>query len=153
MNKYTTTFRAAALFALALLLVSPAGCGKTGDPSPRRATRSFVWQEVNVNPAGACLDIQAVMSGVYSNLESVQLEFADVADGDCPGCPFTAKEQVQVPDLNKSFNSTTGELRFSYCPRVQAPAYRLRLVGVNIYDTSRHAVSPVKYVEMPGQRR
>lgn len=126
-----------------------AGCGKTGTPKPRQATRSFVWQEVNVTPAGDCLDIQAIMSGVYSNLESVLLEFSDVSDGDCPGCPFVVKEQIQVDDLNKAFNAATGELRLSHCPRVRAPAYRLRLVGINIYDTSRHAISPVYYIEMP----
>lgn len=136
-----------------VLILTIAGCGKTGSPNPRQATRSFAWQEVNVTPAGACLDIQAIMSGVYSNLDSVLLEFSGVSDGDCPGCPFVVEEQVRVPELNKAFNPATGELRFSYCPRAQAPAYRLRLVGVNIYDTSRHAVSPVKYVEMPAQSR
>lgn len=148
--------RRTSAFALFLALFLPfvlSGCGKTGDPRPRQATRSFAWQEVNVVPAGDCLDIRAFMSGVYSNLESIQLEFADVSEGDCPGCPFLVKDRSEVPDLNKVFNPATGELRFSYCPRVPAPAYRLRLVGINIYDTSRHAVSPVKYVEMPAQRR
>jgi hypothetical protein len=120
---------------------------------PRQITRSFAWQEVTVTPAGPCLDINALMSGVYSNLDSVLLEFADVSDGDCPGCPFIVKEQIEVRDLGESFNQERGELRFSHCPRVAAPAYRLRLVGVNIFDTSRHAVSSVKYVEIPIQRR
>lgn len=149
MNNFRTLF----LAFLALSLVFSAGCGKTGEPSPRQATRSFAWQELNAVPAGACLDISAVMSGVYSNLDSVLLEFADVSDGDCPGCPFIVKEQVELKDLAKAFNQSKGELRFSHCPRVKAPAYRLRLVGINIYDSSRHAVSPVKYVEMPVQRR
>lgn len=138
------------LLALACILAS---CGKTGDPKPRQATRSFVWQELEVSPAGSCLEVRAVMSGLYSNLDAVIMEFANVSDGDCPGCPFTAKEQIQVPELAKIFNQNTGELKFSHCPRVKARAYRLRLVGVNVFDTSRHAVSPVKYVEMPLQRR
>ena len=146
MNKFHTL----SCSALALLLVFVlSGCGKTGDPRPRLATRSFAWQEVEALSAGPCLDITAVISGVYSNLDSVLLEFADVSDGDCPGCPFIVKEQIELRDLNKLFDQAKGELRFSHCPRVKAPAYRLRLVGVNIYDTSRHAVSPVKYVEMP----
>lgn len=141
------------ILCLTALVCGPAACGKTGNPKPRQTTRSFAWQEVEASPAGACLELRAVMSGVYSNLDAVLLEFADVADGDCPGCPFVVKEQIKVPDLNKAFNQNTGELRFSHCPRVKAKAYRLRLVGINIYDTSRHAVSPVKYLEMPLQRR
>lgn len=138
------------MFCLAFcgLLLLPAGCGKTGDPKPRQATRSFVWQEVEVAQAGECLDIHAVMSGVYSNLEDVFLEFSGVDEGDCPGCPFLVQEQIRVERLNKVFDQNRGELRFSHCPRQKAPAYRLRLVGINIYDTSRHAVSPVKYIEM-----
>lgn len=137
------------MLALILLSVLLGACGKTGDPVPRMATRSFVWQEVEVEPAGECLDVQAVMSGVYSNIDSVLLEFANVENGDCPGCPFVAKEQIQVPDLSNAFDQNSGELRFSHCPRDKAPAYRLRLVGTNIYDNTRHAVSPVKYIEMP----
>lgn len=138
---------------LAALACGLSACGRTGDPKPRHATRSFVWQEVEVSPAGTCLEVRAVMSGVYSNLDAVLLEFADVGDGDCPGCPFVVKEQIRVPELAKAFNQSTGELKFSHCPRVKAKAYRLRLVGINIYDTSRHAVSPVKFIEMPVQRR
>lgn len=139
-----------ALLSLCLVM---AGCGRTGDPRPRQATRSFAWQEINVTPSGDCLDINALMSGVYSNLEAVMLEFADVSDEDCPGCPFMVKEQIPVRDLNQVFDAAKGELRFSHCPRIKAPAYRLRLVGINVYDASRHAVSPVKYIEMPVQRR
>lgn len=140
----------AVLLCFALLA---SGCGKTGDPRPRQATRSFAWQEVSATAAGECLDISALMSGVYSNLDAVVLEFADVSEGECPGCPFLVKEQIPVQNLAKLFDQSKGELRFSHCPRQKAPAYRLRLVGLNMFDTARHAVSPVKYVEMPAQRR
>ncbi len=125
-------------------------CGKTGNPRPRQASRSFVWQSVEAYPAKNCIDIHGIMSGVYSNLDEVILEIADTAPGlDCPGCPFVAGQQIIVRNLGETFDSARGELRFSYCPQTPAPTYRLRLVGINVFDTSRHAVSPEVFVEMP----
>ncbi|MDL2285608.1 hypothetical protein LJB93_02555 [Desulfovibrio sp. OttesenSCG-928-F07] len=68
---------------------------------------------------------------------------------DCPTCPFIPQSQIRVRSLGESFDSNKGELKFNYCPQVPAPAFRLRLVGVNVFDTSRHAVSQEMFVQMP----
>ena len=137
--------------ALALCLALPLhGCGKTGDPKPRKSSRSFVWQQVDITPAGRCLEVNAVMSGVYTNLSSVILELDGVSGPeDCPGCPFLPSENYTSDKLSDIFNPNTGTLKFSYCPRQEADAYRARLVGTNIYDTTRHAVSMERMVVMP----
>lgn len=150
MNKPAKARLCLLLFTLAAAACLLSACGKTGNPRPREISRSFVWQSVEAAPAGGCLDIYGVMSGVYGNLDEVVLELAEVINGqDCPGCPFIPKEQIRVRNLGETFNSTTGELRFSYCPTLPADAYRLRLVGINVFDTSRHAVSKEIFVTMP----
>lgn len=138
--------------ALLGLLLICAACGKVGDPQPRQNSRSFVWQEVRVTPVNNCLDIRAAMSGVYGNLHSVRLELDGVSGpDDCPACPFHPSETYVLEDLKQSFNSSTGELHFSYCPRETAPLYRYRLIGINIFDTSQHAISPEGFVSMQQQ--
>ncbi|MDL2306479.1 hypothetical protein LJC48_00415 [Desulfovibrio sp. OttesenSCG-928-C06] len=145
------TFFALFLAMLALCLVIPvSGCGKAGAPKPRKSSRSFVWQQVDIVPAGKCLEVNAVMSGVYTNLNSVLLEIDGVSGPeDCPGCPFQPSETYKSDKLSEIFNPSTGTLKFSYCPREQADAYRARLIGTNIYDTTRHAVSTERMIVMP----
>jgi hypothetical protein len=134
----------------ALLLSVFSACGKAGPPRPRQTSRSFAWQKVSAMPVAGCLDIHGVMSGVYSNLDQVILEFSENGDGqDCSGCPFLPGEKIVVPDLGKVFDSDRGELRFYHCPPLPASAYRFRLVGVNIFDSSSQAVSPEIFVSMP----
>ena len=130
-------------------LAALASCGKKGDPKPRQASRSFVWQEVSITPASGCLDVMATMSGVYTNLDSIILELAPVKGAeDCPGCPFQPTEHYKQDNLSKAFNPQSGVLHLTYCPRVKAPAYRARIVGTNVFDTSRHAVSAESLVIM-----
>lgn len=138
------------LLGMMLCLPLLAGCGKYGDPQPRQASRSFVWQEVNITPIANCLEVQAVMSGVYNNLESVLLEI-DPVNGpeDCPGCPFEPSESYTQEKNSKVFNPNRGTLHFTYCPRQKGAAYRARIVGINVFDTSRHAVSGEHMVIMP----
>ncbi|MDR2891944.1 MAG: hypothetical protein LBV80_02505 [Deltaproteobacteria bacterium] len=135
---------------LAILFTLPA-CGVKGDPKPRQSSRSFVWQEVTITSAGACLDVNAVMSGVYTNLSAVMLELSEVnGPQDCPGCPFLPSETYTVDNFDRLFNRQNGTLRFSYCPRTPtAMSYRARLIGANVFDSSRHAVSPEQTVAMP----
>jgi hypothetical protein len=145
---------AARILVLGLLIcLCPAAlsaCGKDGDPKPRQSTRSFVWQEVNITPIANCLEVRAVMSGVYNNLESVILEM-DAVNGpeDCPGCPFSPGETYTQEKNSKVFDPNRGALHFTYCPRQKGAAYRARIVGVNVFDTSRHAVSAEHMVIMP----
>lgn len=140
------------LFLLSGLLL--AACGKSGEPRPRQTSRSFVWQEISAAPFAGCLEIRGVMSGVYANLDSVILELAgldglDGQGGSCASCPFTAEESVTVRDLRKVFDAARGEVHISHCPALPSSAYRLRLVGINVFDAARHAVSPEVVVHVP----
>ena len=139
----------ALLLPVFLVLALPA-CGKKGNPVPRQASRSFVWQDVQIMPLNRCLAVEAVMSGVYTNLDSVILELSAVnSEEDCPGCPFITTETYITENLPKKFDSTNGVVTFSYCPdKPVAKAYRARLIGTSIFDTSRHAVSPELFVIM-----
>ncbi|MDL2313491.1 hypothetical protein LJC36_00750 [Desulfovibrio sp. OttesenSCG-928-C14] len=139
------------ILALALALCAPllAGCGKKGPPKPRVTARSYVWQHVEAAPVAGCLDVQAVMSGVYTSLNSVILELDPMrGPDDCPGCPFQVRESYVVTNLAQNFDAENGYLRFSYCPLEPSPAYRLRLVGANASDGARNAVSAETLVLM-----
>lgn len=140
-------FLLAALLCMSMVLI--AGCGKVGDPKPRQSSRSFVWQQVEIVPLANCLEVRAVMSGVYTNLDRVILELSGGAPEDCPGCPFQANEFYSADNLSDIFNPQNGTLRFTYCPLERSTIYRARLIGTNIYDTSRHAVSKELMVVMP----
>ena len=115
-----------ALFAAALtlcLLVPLVGCGKEGPPKPRKSSRSFVWQQVDITPVGNCLEVNAIMSGVYTNLSPVILEIDGVSGPeDCPGCPFQPSETYSSDKPSEISNPNTGTLRFFSCPLEQAEA-------------------------------
>ncbi len=100
------------LFVLCLFLAALPACGIKGDPKPRQSSRSFVWQEVGITPAGSCLDVNAVMSGVYGNLSGVMLELSGVnGPEDCPGCPFLPSETYTVDNFERLFNQQNGTSR------------------------------------------
>jgi hypothetical protein len=59
-------------------------------------------------------------------------------------------DQVAVRNLPEVFDARRGELRLTHCPALPAPAYRLRLVGMNVFEpAARHAVSGEIFVLMP----
>lgn len=152
MTEPDTVKKLAALALAAFLLAGLAACGKKGPPTPRQATRSFVWQEVNITPnvSGKCLEVNALMSGVYRNMESLVLELAAVnGEEDCPGCPFLATERHEIKSLTNVFDPNKGTVVFGYCPREEALSYRARLIGVNVFDSTRHEISPEQLVVMP----
>jgi hypothetical protein len=140
-------------FALCFILgitLFLAACGRTGDPKPRETSRSFAWEELAAGPLSGCLDLRGRLSGAYKNLDALLLEFSDTTAGlDCPACPFLTADQVAVRNLPEVVDAR-GELRLTYCPALPAPAYRLRLVGLNVFDpAARHAVSEEIFVLMP----
>ncbi len=131
-----------AIISLALLCLLCA-CGKAGLPDPGDPSKSFAWKSYEAKPIGNCLAFSGVLSGAYNNLDSLRLELEPV-DGpeDCPGCPFVARDIVEFSPREAGLERTTGNISFSYCPN-PAPAFRWRLVGLNVYTSLPYAATSV----------
>ncbi|MDR1242095.1 MAG: hypothetical protein LBM00_04830 [Deltaproteobacteria bacterium] len=133
---------------LSMLLIMPGlltGCGRYGDPKPRQSNRSFAWEQVDITFDADCLKIDALLSGVYTNLDTVVLELsAGDSPENCSTCPFRPTESHILDDLNQIFDRQSGKLQFFHCPYAQSNAYRARIIGTNIYDTARPVASPEK---------
>jgi hypothetical protein len=125
-------------------LLAPTACGKKDPPEPRDSSKTFRWTAVNAEITGPCLGFSGALEGAHGNLNSVRLELAAVnGPEDCPGCPFVPREITQFSPSEAGFDPAGGEVAFAYCP-APAMAYRWRLIGINIYTSLPHAVSPVK---------
>ena len=132
---------AALLFSCILVT---AACGKKGGPEPRDASKSFSWTEVSASMAGRCLAFTGKLQGAYGNLDELRLELSAVGGpDDCPGCPFVPREVYTYSPQDVGFNAKDGSIGFSYCPG-KAEAYQWRLIGVSVYNSLPHAVSPVQ---------
>ena len=135
--------RLASFFLLCCLLLVSA-CGKKGPPEPRDSSKTFRWAEVNADMAGPCLGFSGSLEGAYGNLDGIRIELSPVnGPEDCPGCPFVPREIALFSPSDAGFDPRSGEIAFTYCP-VPAMAYRWRLIGMSIYTSLPHAVSPVK---------
>jgi hypothetical protein len=138
-----------ALLFLFCLLALPS-CGKKGPPEPRDSSRTFHWAELTADMTGPCLTFSGALEGAHGNLDSIRMELSPVnGPEDCPGCPFVPRETALFSRADAGFDPQTGDISFAYCP-VPAMAYRWRLIGVNMYSSLPHAVSPV---EMTGNMR
>ncbi|MDL2285609.1 hypothetical protein LJB93_02560 [Desulfovibrio sp. OttesenSCG-928-F07] len=62
-SAYKTIRTLLTICSLLLLCTALTACGKTGNPRPREASRSFVWQSAEAVPVKNCIAIHAVMSG------------------------------------------------------------------------------------------
>ena len=132
-----------ALFLLVCIFAVTA-CGKKGNPEPRDDSKSFSWVQVEGVMAGKCLAFTGKLQGAYGNLDGVRLELSAVGGpDDCPGCPFTPREVYVFSASDAGFNQRDGSVGFSYCPG-KAQAYQWRLIGMSIYNSLPHAVSPVQ---------
>lgn len=139
-TRATRLFRPVLPALLCLLcLFLQAGCGKTGYPKPQDPSRSFRWQEVDAKVVGNCLAFTGSFEGAFQNVDGIRLEIARL-DGpeDCPGCPFVPQEVAELSPRDAGFDSNTGAIAFSYCPR-KAAAYRWRLAGISIFNRLPHA--------------
>ena len=130
----------AVLCALALCAAAMGGCGKTGSPVPPDKLRTFSWQESNAEPAGKCIAFTGAFSGAYKHFNGIRLELQALRNlEDCPGCPFTPDETVELSPKDAGFNPNDGSVAFSYCPRRSAPVYRWSMAGINEYISMQHA--------------
>ncbi len=145
--------RPAAVFCLLLCLAALASCGKKDNPEPRMKNLSFELQNVAIEPAGGCLDLNGNLSANARNLDRFRLDITPLNSAeDCPGCPFLAAQSVYFSPSEAGLDLETGAFRLNYCPEsasLRAPAYRWRLFAVNVHDKLKHAATPVRLVVMP----
>ena len=134
--------RLAGLCLLPLCLIAVLNaCGKTGNPTPPHSARSFTWAASNAEGVGACIDFTGSFSGAHRHFNGIRLELQALTGiNDCPGCPFTPNEVVELSPKDAGFNLDDGSVAFSYCPRKSAPVYRWRMVGISEYNRMPHAV-------------
>jgi hypothetical protein len=124
-------------FVLALLF---SACGKTGYPQAADGDLSFTWLESGAAPAGRCASFTGKLGGAFQNFGGIRLELEGLnSTADCPGCPFVADEAAELSPVDAGFNSTSGEIGFSYCPR-PAAAYRWRMIAMSTLNRLPHAV-------------
>ena len=115
-------------------------CGKTGYPVPPDKSRAFTWESTDAQPAGACIAFTGSFNGAYQHFNGIRLELQALSSlEDCPGCPFTPEEAVEIPPRDSGFNADDGTVAFSYCPRKSAPVYRWRMSGISEYSNLPHA--------------
>ncbi|MDR2605070.1 MAG: hypothetical protein LBC55_06940 [Desulfovibrio sp.] len=128
---------APACLVLALLF---SACGKTGYPQAADGELSFTWLESGAAPAGRCASFTGKLGGALQNFGGIRLELEGLnSTADCPGCPFVADEAAELSPADAGFNSTSGEIGFSYCPR-PAAAYRWRMIAMSTLNRLPHAV-------------
>ena len=154
--KYATTHRffSAVLIMTSLMLAAVllGGCGKSGMPSPRKTQETFTITEHTLSAMGDCVVAKGTASGAVKNVESIILEVAPIQSyDDCPGCPFTPRESGEFPVADIQLDPQNGQFMFSYCPSIQAPMYRWRLVGKNVFRGLPYATTTPKILVMPEQ--
>ena len=133
-------FTAQCLLPLCLVAALNA-CGKTGNPVPPDSTRSFAWAAAHADGVGACIAFTGSFRGAHRHFNGIKLELQALKGiDDCPGCPFTPDEVVELPPREAGFNPDDGSIAFSYCPAKSAPVYRWRMAGISEYNRMPHAV-------------
>lgn len=129
-----------------------AGCGKAGMPSPKKVQDTFTITGASVSAMGNCLVARGTVKGAIELVDSVAFELAPIDSyDDCPGCPFVAREYGEFNTSDMQLDLETGEFLFSFCPAVEAPMYRWRLVGRNVFRGLPYATTTPQVMVMPGQ--
>lgn len=143
--------RMAAVAALCALLALGAACGKKIMPQPQDNRELFSWRGVTaMATSNGCITARGEAQGNVDNLASVILEIqplggtADGAADSCAGCPFQATARQEFRPERQITPQATAIVEVTMCPDRKAPAYRWRLVGVNVLTRFAHALSKVQ---------
>ncbi len=138
------------LILLALLSALGLGCGKKALPQPQDEREMFRWTGAKATAKSDCLSIDAQLVGNLRNVAGVVLELEAADTGEqCANCPFLPVERKEFAIDNLSAQGKSGRITLDYCPTVEAPAYRWRLVGRNVYRTFPYQLTQVQTVVMP----
>ena len=121
------------LCCLALVLFLVAGCGKSGMPLPKKTQDTFTITGASLSPMGDCVVARGTVTGAANLIDKLVLEMAPIESyDDCPGCPFVAREFMEYSSSDIQLDPT-GQFLLSFCPATDAPMYRWRLVGKNVF--------------------
>ena len=147
MTRHTYGILAVFIF---LLVLGISGCGKMGAPKPRSTDVEFSFTETKLTPIAQCFAVQGHTIGARRNVDRIDLEIAPVDNsGNCPTCPFNAREFAAFSLEEANYSVETGEFSFSYCPATEADMYRWRLVGRNVYSGLPYALTMPVIAIMP----
>lgn len=123
------------VLCLAFFVLFAGACGKEGLPQPKKSQDLFTFKGITATADGACMVIAGSVVGAIGHVERITLETAPIDSvGDCPGCPFVAREHQDYTPTEAHLDLDSGAFLFSFCPSTNAPMYRWRLVGKNIYN-------------------
>lgn len=139
------TFIRNPLFLVCCLLLAPmllVGCGKAGMPAPKKTQDTFAITGASLSPLGDCVVARGTVTGAINLVETMALEMAPINSyDDCPGCPFVALESGEYSSSDLQLDPATGQFLLSFCPAAEAPMYRWRLVGKNVFPGLPHATT------------
>ncbi len=129
-----------------------AGCGKAGMPIPKKTQDTFSITGAALSPMGDCVVARGTVTGALDNVNTVSLELAPIDSyDDCPGCPFVAREYAEFSVSDMQLDMDTGEFMFSFCPALEAPMYRWRLVGRNVFLGLPYTMTSPQIMVMPAK--
>ncbi len=139
--------RVGAVAALCAMLALGAACGKKIMPQPQDNRELFSWRATTaMATANGCIAARGEAQGNVDNLASVILEIQPI-DGSadsCAGCPFQATSRQEFRPEKQITPQDTAIVEMTMCPDRKAPAYRWRLVGVNVLTRFAHALGKVQ---------
>lgn len=137
--------------ALCAALALGSACGKKILPEPQDNRELFTWRSATAaaTPNG-CITARGEAQGNVDNLAAVILELQplDNSAQNCAGCPFQATLRQEFRPEKQITPQNTAVVEMTLCPDVKAPAYRWRMVGVNVLTRFAHALSTVQSVIM-----
>uniref|UniRef100_B8DJI9 Lipoprotein n=1 Tax=Nitratidesulfovibrio vulgaris (strain DSM 19637 / Miyazaki F) TaxID=883 RepID=B8DJI9_NITV9 len=139
--------RLAAAVTLCAVLALGAACGKKIMPQPQDNRELFSWRGVTATATeNGCLTARGEAQGNVDNMASVILEIQPI-DGSadsCAGCPFQATARQEFWPEKQITPQGTAIVEVTMCPDRKAPAYRWRLVGLNVLTRFAHALGKVQ---------
>lgn len=159
--------RMAAVVTLCAVLALGAACGKKIMPVPQDHRELFQWRSTTATATpNGCIAARGEAQGNVDNLASVILEIqplggttdgvaggmsngsptasGDGNAGNCAGCPFQATARQEFRPEKQITPQGTAIVEMTMCPDRKAPAYRWRMVGVNVLTRFAHALGKVQ---------
>ena len=125
-----------------LLIVGPAGCGLKVWPEPDADQEKFGISVTDQQIELGCLEIHAVISGNYRNLNRITLEL-EISEEPCPTCPFLATESISLEPGSPEVTLTENRLNITRCGLDPDKYYRARIRASNVYSIIRDVRSGV----------
>lgn len=131
------------VLALLLSLLGGLGCGRKLWPKPTLSEDVFSLTGLTGTRRASCLTVEAKVTGAADNLDGVTLLLAETGpDRNCPDCPFTPENRVEIDRSSPLFSLNGQDLRLQFCGLSPSP-YRWRLVARNSFPALPPVVTPV----------